>query len=369
MRALLTLLTAAVVHGRGKRSRVSVLTRTFVAFLIASGPGVLGAQSEWRSSTIVAHVDHVMFTGGPEVRGLLELLRDKFQLPVIFDGPAQNPPMPGTCFSFGNMCLEIVPLRADPADPPHAPGIRSFALQAQRFDDVVDSLRARGIEHYPPARQPRWTTIGLRGLGGGTFFIQYRESIAQRQQRFRRELDERRGGSLGIVRLAELTRIVDRDRDEISRNWVRLLGESKPGEPYVWHLPGGPAIRLVSNDSLGNRLVVEVRSLANAAEALRRLSIPFVQTSDSIAIDPAMLLGLRVILIAGGPESPPLPFPPRSDLEGQTAPMPTGIATAPQWFCCHPWRHWVLVTSPCVPADPFHPDEESGPSPRLTTPS
>src|SRR5687767_14388978 len=55
----------------------------------------------------VKQIDHVMFVGGPELSGLVSILRDRFELPVVFDGPSQTPPSPGTCLSFGNVCLEV----------------------------------------------------------------------------------------------------------------------------------------------------------------------------------------------------------------------------------------------------------------------
>src|SRR5688572_11948304 len=87
---------------------------------------------------IANHVDHVMFTGGPELHGLVQLFRDAFQLPIVFDGPKQTPPMRGTCFNFGNTCLEVVPLRPDPAGSPRVAGIGSLALQAVNFTSLVD---------------------------------------------------------------------------------------------------------------------------------------------------------------------------------------------------------------------------------------
>jgi hypothetical protein len=43
-------------------------------------------------------------------------------------------------------------------------------------------------------------------------------------------------------------------------------------------------------------VVVEIKSLSQATEALRRLRIPAVTTKQAIRIDPDALFGLRLVL-------------------------------------------------------------------------
>ena len=237
-----------------------------------------------------------MFTGGPELSELVRVLRDRFGLPVAFDGPSQTPPMPGTCLSLGNTCLEVVPLPVDPQNPePRRSGIGNLALHATDFASLPDALRARSIDHFAPSKQARWTTVGLRGVGIG-FFIEYHEGMAGRQADFRRRLEERQGGALGIVRVIEITKRAARI-DEVRPAWVRLLGEPTKSDSNVWTVGDGLAIRLVaSDDARANRLVAQVRSREAAAAALRRLNVPFTRDDQGIRVGAAALFGLELVL-------------------------------------------------------------------------
>lgn len=257
---------------------------------------VLLATGFAQGATPVKFVDHVMFTGGVELSGLVTLLRDKFELPVMFDGPAETPPMPGTCFSLGNLCLEVVPVRPEPNEPAtRTGGIGNLALAAD-FATVVDALRARNIEHFPPAPQARWTTIGLRGLGIG-FFIEYHDGMERRRTRFRDELERRRGGALGVVRVIEVSKRSQQVAD-VRPAWRRLLGDPVAGDADVWRVEDGLAIRLVGpDDPRANRLVVAVKSLDAAEAALRRLSIPHQRLDGGVQIDRKALYGLEVMLL------------------------------------------------------------------------
>jgi hypothetical protein len=244
----------------------------------------------------VKQVDHVMFVGGPELHGLVTVLRDTFELPVVFDGPAQTPPSPGIGVGFGNVTLEVVPLAPRPGEAPRSPRLGSLALQATDFPTTVDVLRARQIDHLPPEPQARWTTIGLRGFGGGLFFIHYQHDMDERRERFRRVLETRSGGALGVVKIAEIPQVRE-NVAEVRPAWIRLLGEQRTGDVDVWAVGDGPAIRLVApSDPRANRIVVAVRNLSLAATALRRLKVPFVLRNATIEIDAASLHGLNVVL-------------------------------------------------------------------------
>lgn len=244
----------------------------------------------------VKHVDHVMFTGGPELSGLVTILRDKFGLPVVFDGSTETPPTPFTFISFGNVCLEVVALRRDGGGSDRQQGnLGNLALHAVDFANTVDALRSRGIDHFPPEKQERWTTIGLRGVGLG-FFIEYHAGMEERRARFRRELDARQGGALGVIRVIEISKGSNR-LAEVRPAWNRLLGEPVPGDTDVWQVGNDLAIRLVEpGDPRRNRIVVAVKNLDAAAEALQRLTIPHARSGSELAIDPTALHGLQLVL-------------------------------------------------------------------------
>jgi hypothetical protein len=247
------------------------------------------------SGSPVKQIDHVMFNGGTEVSGLVTVLREKFELPVVFDGLAQTPPSGGTCFSFGNICLEVVPLPPTPDNVPRRPQLGSLALQAVEFATTVSSLKALEIDHFPATKQASWTTIGVRGLGG-VFFIEYQEGMSGRRERFRRELDARGGGPLGIVRMIEVSQVRTGFQD-VRPKWIRLFGEPITNAGDIWMAGEGPAIRVVTpDDGAANRVVVQIRSRSTAAAALRRFAIPFTESDSELRIDPAALIGLKIVL-------------------------------------------------------------------------
>ncbi|HEX3231222.1 MAG TPA: hypothetical protein VHQ95_19745, partial [Pyrinomonadaceae bacterium] len=65
----------------------------------------------------------------------------------------------------------------------------------------------------------------------------------------------------------------------------------------VWVAGDGPRICLVkTDDPRAGEFVVEIKSLSQATEALRRLRIPSVTTRRAIRIDPDALSGLRLVL-------------------------------------------------------------------------
>ena len=242
----------------------------------------------------VKYVDHVMFTGGLELTGLVAILRDRFGLPVVYDGAAETPPSPFTMVSLGNVCLEVVALPREPADARRQGTLGNLALQAVDFAGAVDALRSRSIDHLSPQPQARWSTIGLRGMDLG-FFIEYHAGMEARRARFRRELDARQGGVLGIVRAIEIAKTTSRIA-EVRPAWNRLLG-APAGEVDLWRVGDDLAIRLVAaNDPRANRVVVAVKGLESAAAVLQRLAIRHLRTDDEVSVDPAALFGLRLVL-------------------------------------------------------------------------
>lgn len=255
---------------------------------------VLGAGQP--PAPVVRQIDHILFATGPEGAGLVSILRDQFQLPVVFDGLSQTPRSGGVCFGFGNACLEVIPRPADPARPSGEARITSLALQAGHFATTPEELRARGIDHFPPSEGARWTTIGLRGLGHGAFFIDYRHDMDAHREEFRKKLAERDGGPLGITSIREVA-ISPAELQDTGAGWQRLLGE--PAIPGVrfWKVGDGPGIRLVADDDpLRHRIVVTVKDRSRAAAVLTRFRIPFEATEAAIYIDRAAMSGLRLVL-------------------------------------------------------------------------
>jgi hypothetical protein len=136
----------------------------------------------------------------------------------------------------------------------------------------------------------------LEGFGHGLFFIQYIFDMDERRARFDRILREQKGGPLGIIRVNEVV-IATEQLDQVRAQWQALLGPAISRKEDVWVAGDGPRIRLVKmGDPRAGEFVVEIKSLTQATEALRRLRIPSVATKRVIRIAPDALLGLRLLL-------------------------------------------------------------------------
>ena len=253
---------------------------------------------------IVQQIDHVLFVT-PGGSALVSLLTDTLRLPKVW--PQHGDTWTASSgIGFGNVTLEVFhrPL-TPPGEVPRAGRITSLALQPVSLDAALKELQSRGIAHNPPSKKirapgepaPRWTTVGLEGFGHGLFLIQYIFDMDERRSRFDRLLREQKGGPLGIIRVNEVV-IATADPDQVRLQWKALLGptiSSRSGD--VWIMGDGPRIHLVkTGDTREGEFVVEVKSLSEAAEALRQMGIPSVTTKKEIRIDPKALLGLRMIL-------------------------------------------------------------------------
>jgi hypothetical protein len=257
-----------------------------------------------QAKPIVRQVDHVLFVTA-DGETLVSILTETLGLPKVW-------PQPGSTWTassgigFGNVTLEVFHRPRTPAaEVPKAKGITSLALQPVNLDAALSELRSRGIAHNPPPQgvrapgepAPRWTTIGLEGFGHGLFLIQYNFDMDERRARFDRILREQKGGPLGITRLIEVV-IATEQPDQVRPRWKSLLGPAISSKDDVWVAGDGPRIRLVkTDDPRAGEFVVEIKSLSQATEALRRLRIPSVTTKRAIRIDPDALLGLRLVLM------------------------------------------------------------------------
>jgi|GEM_PF-3371974 len=269
--------------------------------LIGLAPTAMPAPRQ--AKPIVRQIDHILFVT-PDGQTLVSVLTETLGLPKVW-------PQPGDTWTassgigFGNVTLEVFHRpRAPDGEVPKARRITSLALQPVDLEAALRELQSRGIAHNPPPQRvrapgepaPRWTTVGLEGFGHGLFLIQYIFDMDERRARFDRILREQKGGPLGITRVIEVV-IATEQPDQVRQRWKTLLGPAISPKDDVWVAGDGPRIRLVkTDDPRVGEFVVEIKSLSQATEALRRLRIPFVTTKRAIRIDRDALLGLRLVL-------------------------------------------------------------------------
>lgn len=250
---------------------------------------------------IVRQLDHVLLVTSDNGRTLVSVLTDRLGLPVVWPQPGSDWKA-STGISLGNVNLEVFHREPSPGQQPRIPRIGSLALQPTDMKFALIELGLRKIAHEPPPEPvpgnplPRWTTVGLRGFGHGLFLIQYSFDMDERRLRFDRLLRERRGGPLGVVRVLEVD-IAPAELDAVREQWTKLLGPTVPGETDLWIVGDGPKIRLVrAGDPRAGSLLIEVKSLTRAAEALRRLGISANNMERQIRINPDVMSGLRLVL-------------------------------------------------------------------------
>ena len=267
--------------------------------LIGLAPSAMPAPQP--AKPIVRQIDHILFST-PDGQTLVSILTETLGLPKVW-------PQPGDTWTassgigLGNVTLEVFHRPRTPAgEVPTARRITSLALQPVNLEAALRELQSRGIAHNPPPVRapgepaPRWITVGLERFGHGLFLIQYIFDMDERRARFDRILREQKGGPLGITRVIEVV-IATEQPDQVRPQWKTLLGPAISPKEDVWIAGDGPRIRLVkTDDPRGGEVVVEIKSLSQATEALRRLRIPSVTTRRAIRIDPDALLGLRLVL-------------------------------------------------------------------------
>jgi pimeloyl-ACP methyl ester carboxylesterase len=280
---------------------VQALLRAVMAVRKRALIGLVSPAMPQATKPIVRQIDHVLFVT-PGGSALVSLLTDTLRLPRVW-------PQPGDTWTassgigFGNVTLEV--FHTPPAEAPRVGRITSLALQPVNLETALKELQSRSVAHNPPPQKvrapgeppPRWTTVGLQGFGHGLFLIQYVFDMDERRDRFDRMLREQKGGPLGIIRVNEVV-IATEQPDQVRSQWKSLLGPAISAKEDVWISGAGPRIRLVkTGDSRASEFGIEIKSLSQATEALRRLRIPYVTTKHEIRIDPEALFGLRLILM------------------------------------------------------------------------
>ena len=247
----------------------------------------------------IAQLDHIMFLT-PQPKAVISLLTDTLQLPLIWPAPGDGWSN-SSGIAFGNTNLEIVHRATDTAF------VSSLALQARDWSSVESDLRKLGVEMRDPVpgpidsarspAEPRWTVRSFRGFGRGVFVMQYHQfDMDERRARAARELVDRGGGALGVVRMREAV-VAAESLTVRAAAWMRLFGRPV-SERLSWAVGDGPKITVVDeDDTQRDLLIVEVRSIARARHVLDSLGIRYAAISRELRLDPGRTGGLRLTLL------------------------------------------------------------------------
>lgn len=285
---------------------------------------------------VVHRIDHVM-TLLPDMAAvdrMQALFADTLGLPLWYE-PAVLRDANRPTFAFyntgvyvGGAFLEFLTFNVEEGTAPSEASARfsGFAFESG-VSSIADHLDERGI-----ARSGN-TEIALRNSSGGidtlvtnilvrdlsrsgtTIFFSHNhpelfdnpsfrftrlppiQTNAEHHAHFMELLAEAGGGALGLVRASEL--VISTPAFEDMRSAIGgLLDPIQEVEPGFWELPEGPGLRLVRGDDYAvTRLVLTVRSMATAVDALKRFDLLGEESPAMVLLDEGRLWGIQIWLV------------------------------------------------------------------------
>lgn len=290
------------------------------------------------TSSLITSIDHIMIRVDDAVyEQVFALFTDTFELPISWDVQNYYPPFKAGGIVAGNISMEIFRSGEQPLYPARAQ-IYGIALEATPLAECLQELTRRGIPHLPPYAIPQgylsnrgehYTLIYVGellgsdltqffsaeqiGLGaidslifdrvcpnGTVFLCEYNPSfwsIPQERAKKKAQLQEKHGGSLGLVEVRELIVGVT-DLEKSRGQWQRLFAPLVPTGEDEWQFKEGPALRLVPHER--DEVVAmtwKVGSLERAQALLQARGMIGEATAQQIVIAPETTYGLKIHLV------------------------------------------------------------------------
>jgi hypothetical protein len=243
---------------------------------------------------IVRQIDHILLKTD-DAQALFALLTDTLQIPVAWPIFTYRGFHSGAA-GFGNVNLEV--LQHAEGEAPEfalAPGTYpiGIAFEPITVDGALHQLDQREIGHSEPFDDGineaiRWTSIDLDGAPQSPIRLLVKYSFDQdaRRAMLGAQLQERSGGPLGVMSLQALE-LEAADITAARETWKRLLDPAAETDG-TWMLGEGPALRIVEGASdRFRRVIVSVRSLPDATNALRERDLLGEATSSFADLKPA----------------------------------------------------------------------------------
>ncbi len=249
----------------------------------------------------ITRVEHI-FAGSPKAEEVFNFFRKELGLPAIWNFQNWGDFASGGV-TLGNVVLEIGThdgaarttferIALEPRQP-----AEEFILQLDRAKVLHDTLE----RHTDNDTVPVWSTITLRGLlpeqvGLSVYDFKSREDVSSTRKRASDLLGTRKGGPLGVVLLKEIV-VGAKNISTYTKALAKLPGIKKQGDA-LFGFQEGPSLRLQGSKTEGiEKIVVKVRSLAEAETYLTSLNLLGKSSAKSIIIDPQALDGLVVELV------------------------------------------------------------------------
>jgi hypothetical protein len=283
---------------------------TVAAIIIATAP-LIWALTNARKGPIVRQADRLLIeSGNPEP--LFSFFSDDLQLPIAWPLSENQGYMSGA-LGAGNVTIEIFRYARSEEEKMNSKTAARFAglaLEPYPLEEALRELKAEKIPYGSPQNSISILPDGTKGVVSTTvplpsfsksplsvFLFEYSPAFLQvdvRRKQMGNRLTLNRGGPLGIRSMHEI--VLSASNFEESRAaWQRLLGRQT--DPGYWKLGSGPAIRLIpgSKDKI-QRIVVQVRSLAQAKSFLKENNLLGTLSTEEISIKPSRIQGLIIAL-------------------------------------------------------------------------
>ena len=250
------------------------------------------------------HVDHV-FVPVTDPRPLFDLFSGAIGLPVSWPITDYGAFRSGGV-SFGNCAVEFVAGEGEYFEPALPAVVKGIAFEPWAMERCIVDLDEHGLPHTDPvphgtdADGPLWTNVFLGGMIGRAaiaYLCSYLGDVPMRGPAAVQALRAANGGALGVQRIREIV-IGVADYAKAHAKWSALLAGHEETKPGQWQAGDGPAVRLVESPHDGvHGFGVQVRSLADAREALAELRLLGPIKRNSIGLHYPATYGLDVWLV------------------------------------------------------------------------
>jgi hypothetical protein len=280
-------------------------------FLVLSRGGSVAQVKE--SEPPVQQIDHIMIrTNDPSK--LYTFFTETLRMPVAWPLATRGGVTSGGA-SFGNANVEAIQF---PGQRTTQTQLVGFGFEPSPLTECLSELDRRGVAYGEPrpfvmtqqdsSRKTLFTNVTLKDFSdadrpaGATMHIFLSEysptyvNVKQRRERLGNELQENKGGPLGVIAVKEVI-VGAKDVKASAALWEKLLQPWRRSARSVWHVGHGPAIRLVQAEE--NKLqgfVISVVSLRKAEAFLRERGLLGSASKSSVTIDPSKIQGVNITL-------------------------------------------------------------------------
>lgn len=253
----------------------------------------------------VTKIEHFYLTS-PKAEALYNLFHSELGLPVVWRYQSWGSFESGG-LSLANVVLEFV------SQSGGATTFSGIALEPQQhMEDFLVMVDDARIKHgkiqntvflNKDGQLDGWSTLSLKGLlpeEANLFVCDYkrRQEVAENRATAASELENKKGGALGIMGLREIV-VASPNYATYIQSFSSLRGVKK-AESNLFRFEQGPAIRIIQSDKNQIQgIVIQVSSVQKAESALQSRGLDERSSTQELFINRKKIEGLQVQLVEG----------------------------------------------------------------------